>query len=148
MHQCQKELIPDESLGKTYQTLNLDAHKLPPHYMIHLHLDERIRLLLYRIYIAISILCLRTICCVVSFIVALEADDLTQVLPHWCRVVGTVLISVSSISISSISIPWATMIVSMVPMLRMASMIMMAVPSNLVGADPPYPENGAGRGFC
>ena len=111
--------------------------------MIHPPLDERIRLLVSRISIAISILCLTTICCVVSFIVALETGDLTQVLPHCCRVVRTVLISVSSISI-----PRATMIVSMVPMLRMAYMIMMVVPCKLVGPDPPYPENGAGQGFC
>ena len=98
--------------------------------MIHLPLDERIRLLVSIISIAISILCLRTICCVVSFIVALEAGDLTQVLPHWCRVVGMVLISVSSISI-----PRATMIVSMVPMLRMTSMIMMVGPRSTISRE-------------
>ena len=102
--------------------------------MIHVPLGERIWLLVSRISIVISILVLRTICGVVSFIVALEAGDLAQILPHWCSIVGTVFISVSSITISSISIPRTTMIVSMVPMLRMASMVMMVVSPKLVVA--------------
>src|SRR3954470_24912009 len=97
--------------------------------MIHVPLGGRIWLLVSRISIAIFILVLTTICGVVSFIVALEAGDQTQILPHWCSIVGTVLIP-----ISSISIPRSTMIVSMVPMLRMASMVMMVVSSKLVVA--------------
>ena len=62
MHQYQKELILDGSLGKLTKHciwLLIDFLHID---MIHVPLGERIWLLVSRITIAISILVLRTIC--------------------------------------------------------------------------------------
>src|ERR1041384_4358077 len=97
--------------------------------MVHLSLSKRVRLLISRTPIAIAILQLRTFIGIMPFVVALEAGDVTQVPLHWCNRIGTLLIS-----ISSIAIPLVTMVVSIASMLRMTSMIMMVVPSILIGS--------------
>ena len=81
--------------------------------MIHMPLSERIRLLASRIPIAISIsiLRLRALIGVVTCLLALEAGDVTQVLPHRCGRIEMLLIAISSITIALL----VTMVVVSIP---------------------------------
>ena len=92
-------------------------------------LSERIGLLASRTSIAIPILQLGTLIGVVSYLLALEAGDVTQILPHWGSRVGMMVVAVPSIPIA---ILMAIVVVSIASMLRMTTMVMMVVPSKLI----------------
>jgi hypothetical protein len=99
--------------------------------MVYMPLSERVGLLASRTPIAISILQLGTIIGVVSCFLALEAGDVTQILPHWGSRAGTLVIVVSSIPIA---ILMAIVVVSIASMLEMTTMVMSVVPPKLTGS--------------
>ena len=94
-------------------------------------LSERIRHLASRTPIAISILQLGTLVGVVPYFLALEAGDVTQILPHEGSRAVTLVIAISSIPIAILV---AIVVVSIASMLKMTTMVMMVVPSKLTGS--------------
>jgi hypothetical protein len=77
-------------------------------------LSEGVGLLASRSSISIPILHLRTIGGIVPCVLALEIDDVAQILLCWCYWVGTMLIAISTIPIA---IPLAIMVISITSML-------------------------------
>ena len=95
-------------------------------------LSERIGLLASRIPIAISIsiLRLRALIGVVTCLLALEAGDVTQVLPHRCGRIEMLLIAISSITIALL----VTMVVVSIPSMMNVAPMVMVIPSKLASA--------------